>query len=150
MASNELKATIRDAQPDDFAAVNELLAAAELPVAGVRDSFGEFVVAESGGRRVAAAGLERHGDVGLLRSVVVDPTFRGAGLGAALTERILERARAQCLESVYLLTTTAADFFPRLGFRRIERAELPAALNASEELRGACPDTAIAMVRNLT
>jgi amino-acid N-acetyltransferase len=150
MASSEVTTTIRDSRPDDLAAVSDLLAAAGLPLAGVRESFGEFVVAESGGRRVGAAGLERHGDVGLLRSVVVAPSHRGTGLGASLTERILARARQQRLKSVYLLTTTAADFFPRLGFGRIERTELPAALNASEELRGACPDTAIVMVRDLT
>ena len=127
-----------------------LLAAAGLPLAGARESFGDFIVADSGGRPVAAAGLERHGDAGLLRSVVVDPAFRGSGLGALLTERVLSRARQQHLKAVYLLTTTAAEFFPRLGFRRIARMDLPSALNESEELRGACPDTAVVMVRELT
>ncbi len=140
---------IRPARRDDLAAVSALLTTAGLPVAGVAESFGEFVVAEADGRQVAAAGLERHGDVGLLRSVVVDPAFRGAGLGASLTERILARAQQQRLKSVYLLTTTAADFFPRLGFHRIERAELPSAINESEELQGACPDTATVMVLEL-
>ena len=140
---------IRRARPDDLPAVSGLLIAEGLPLAGVPESFGEFLVAESGGRQVAAAGLEVHGDVGLLRSVVVDSAFRGAGLGASLSEGILARARQNGLRSVYLLTTTAAEFFPRLGFHRIERRELPAVLNASEELRGACPDTAVAMVRDL-
>jgi amino-acid N-acetyltransferase len=140
---------VRPARPEDLAAVSDLLAAANLPLAGVPESFGEFVVAESGGRRVGAAGLERHGEVGLLRSVVVDPAYRGTGLGASLIEQILSRARRENLKSVYLLTTTAAEFFPRFGFHRVERAALPAALNDSEELRGACPDTAIAMVREL-
>ena len=140
---------IRPARRDDLAAVSALLTTAGLPVAGVAESFGEFVVAEADGRQVAAAGLERHGDVGLLRSVVVDPAFRGAGLGASLTERILARAQQQRLKSVYLLTTTAADFFPRLGFHRIARAELPSAINESEELQGACPDTATVMVLEL-
>ncbi|MFI5210035.1 MAG: arsenic resistance N-acetyltransferase ArsN2 [Gemmatimonadales bacterium] len=129
--------------------MRDLLAAAGLPLAGVRESFGDFVVADSGGRPVASAGLERHGEVGLLRSVVVDPAFRGAGLGALLTELVLARAREQRLKAVYLLTTTAAEFFARLGFRRIERVELPPSLSASEELRGACPDTAVAMIRDL-
>jgi len=140
---------IRPARQADLAAVSELLATAGLPLAGVAESFSEFVVAEADGRQVAAAGLERHGEVALLRSVVVDPAFRGAGLGASLTDRILARAREQHLTSVYLLTTTAADYFPRLGFQRIERARLPEAINASEELQGACPDTAVVMVREL-
>jgi amino-acid N-acetyltransferase len=145
-----VKVAIRPARPDDLAAVSDLLSAAGLPLAGVPEAFGEFVVAESEGRAVGAAGLERHGDVGLLRSVVVVPAYRRTGLGGTLTERILTRARNEHLKSVYLLTTTAAGFFPRLGFHRIERAALPAALNTSEELRGACPDTAVAMVRDLS
>ena len=140
---------IRPARRDDLAAVTELLTTAGLPLAGVAESFGGFVVAEAGGRQVAAAGLERHGDVGLLRSVVVDPAFRGTGLGASLTEQMLTRAQRERLKSVYLLTTTAAEFFPRFGFHRIERAQLPAAINQSEELRGACPETAVVMVREL-
>ena len=57
----------------------------------------------------------------------------------------LERARELGLRELYLLTTTAAAYFPRFGFERIGREALPSSLQASEELRGACPASAAAM-----
>ncbi|HET7600112.1 MAG TPA: hypothetical protein VFK09_07450, partial [Gemmatimonadales bacterium] len=49
----------------------------------------------------------------------------------------------------YLLTTTADRWFRRLGFVPVERSALPAALAGSEELKGACPASAVAMHRAL-
>jgi amino-acid N-acetyltransferase len=57
----------------------------------------------------------------------------------------LERARALGLRELYLLTTSASDYFPRFGFERIGREALPSSLQASEEMRGACPSSAAAM-----
>ena len=34
-------------------------------------------------------------------------------------------ARSLGAEAAYLLTTTAGDFFPRFGFARVERADVP-------------------------
>jgi amino-acid N-acetyltransferase len=45
--------------------------------------------------------------------------------------------------SVALLTETAAVYFSQLGFTLVDRAELPSALEASMELRGACPRSAV-------
>jgi N-acetylglutamate synthase-like GNAT family acetyltransferase len=51
---------------------------------------------------------------------------------------------------VYLLTTTAADFFARhFTFRPIGRAEVPVAVQQSVEFISACPQTAQAMVREI-
>jgi amino-acid N-acetyltransferase len=52
-------------------------------------------------------------------------------------------------ESSHLLTTTAERYFPRFGFEVIPRAEADPKLEASEELRGACPSTAVLMRRRL-
>ena len=49
-------------------------------------------------------------------------THRGTGLGVALTEAALDLARSRRLESVTLLTTTTADYFPRFGFQPIDPA----------------------------
>jgi len=89
--------------------------------------------------------VEVYGAAGLLRSVAVHPGQRGTGLGQALTRAAADLARGAGVEELYLLTTTAEGFFPRLGFERVERGELPAALGASAELRGACPASAVAM-----
>jgi amino-acid N-acetyltransferase len=60
-------------------------------------------------------------------------------------QAVLARARALGLRELYLLTTTAAGYFPRFGFETVGREALPPVLSASEELRGACPASAIAM-----
>ncbi len=141
--------TIRPAGPDDLPAILALLEAAGLPPQGVAEWLPRFVVAERDGALVAAAGLEVYGRAGLLRSVVVAQEQRRSGLGAALTERIAAEAAAAGVRMLYLLTTTASAYFPRLGFHRIERSALPAELAGSEELKDACPASAAAMQRPL-
>lgn len=142
-----MTATIRLATPGDFAGVVRLLEAADLPTAGLKPSLPDFLVAEEGRRVVGAIGLEITGDCALLRSAVVDAERRGAGLGRDLVESVLDRAGNRGVREVYLLTTTAERFFPRFGFARIPRDVVPAAVRSSEEFRGACPDSAIAMRR---
>lgn len=141
--------TLRAALPSDLPAVLALLAAAGLPGGGVADWLSHFVVAQAGGALAGVAGLEVYGDAGLLRSVAVAETWRGRGLGSALTARVLEAARAGGLRAVFLLTDTAGDYFPRHGFRRITRAEVPAAVQESLEFRELCPSSSIVMSTNL-
>lgn len=140
-----MNTAIRLAAPGDFAGVVRLLEAADLPTAGLQPSLPDFLVAEDGGRVIGAVGLEVFGDCALLRSAVVDAGRRGSGLGIDLVECLLQRARARGLREIYLLTTTAEHFFPRFGFMRIPRSDVAPAVQASEEFRGACPDSAIAM-----
>jgi amino-acid N-acetyltransferase len=136
------------ARAEDLPSVLALLAGAGLPAAGVADHFpGGFVVARDAadGSLAGTAGVEAHGRVGLLRSVAVRADRRGTGLGRALTRAAVALARAEGLAELYLLTTTAEGFFPRLGFAPVARAGLPAELAGSEELRGACPASAAAL-----
>jgi amino-acid N-acetyltransferase len=147
--SDGMAPAVRAARRADLSAVLALLADAGLPVAGVEEWIDSFVVAEDGGRIVGTAGVEVHGDDGLLRSVAVARDYRGRGLGNALTEAALARAARDGLSAVYLLTETAESFFPRHGFVRIERAAASDAVKASTEFRELCPTTAAVMVRQL-
>lgn len=140
---------MRSADAEDLRVLTDLLEHAELPTVGVAQWLTHFVLAERDGKVVGAAGLELYDAYALLRSVVVHPDERGQGTGAALVEHALEKARAAGVREVVLLTTTAERWFPRFGFRRIDRAEVPPALFASEELRGACPATAAILHRLL-
>src|SRR6266498_2663696 len=78
----------------------------------------------SGARVVGSAALELYGEAALLRSVAVEPALRGQGLGRRLALAALDLAREHGAAEVYLLTETAAEFFSRLGFRPIARAEV--------------------------
>jgi amino-acid N-acetyltransferase len=70
-------------------------------------------------------------------------------LGRRLVERTIARAREQGIRRLFLLTTTAADYFPRLGFARIDRADVPAEVAATVEFTSACPASAIAMSKSI-
>jgi amino-acid N-acetyltransferase len=139
-----LDVTLRRAQTADLPAVEALLRARQLPLDGVRERFERFWVADADGAVVGAAGLEVHGRLGLLRSLAVEQEAGGTGIGSRLTWQLLEEAVGLGLREVYLLTTTAAEFFPRFGFVRIRRMEVPSELQASPEF-AACPATALAM-----
>jgi len=137
---------IRSAGPQDLPAVLALLTEAKLPTEGVAEHFRSFFVSEQEGRIVAGAGLEFRRGTALLRSLVVAPDSRGAGLGAAVLRRALSEAHGRVAE-VYALTTTAETYLTNFGFERVTRDSLPAELFESSELRGACPDSAVVLRR---
>jgi amino-acid N-acetyltransferase len=140
-------AGIRYAAWSDVDDVLALLKESRLPRAGVEEVFpaGFVVSRDDAGALEAVAGVERYGSVGLLRSVAVRADLRGTGLGQRIARAAVEWAADAGVEDLYLLTTTAEGFFPRLGFARIARDALPGALGASEEMRGACPASAVAL-----
>jgi arsenite methyltransferase len=138
-------ATLRAAVPADLEAVERLLTASALPLDGVAGALDTFVVAEAGGRIVGVAGVEPRGADAVLRSVAVDASWRGRGLGRALVARVLELARDGGVGGLYLLTTTAEGYFPAFGFRGIARGEVPEAVARSVEFASACPASATVM-----
>jgi arsenate reductase (thioredoxin) len=140
---------ITPAGEPDLEQLEALLRANDLPVVGLREHFGSFVVATRDARVVGAAGIELYGACALLRSVVVVTDLRKKGLGGRLTKAALARAANEGATSVSLLTTTAAGFFAAQGFAAVSWDALPAGLSASAELKGACPRTATAMHRML-
>lgn len=101
------------------------------------------------GRVLGYIGLELLGSVALLRSLVVAEDARGRGHGSALVEHAARHARAAGVEDLYLLTTTAADFFAAHGFERIDRSAVPTAIAESREFADLCPASAIVMRRRL-
>ena len=98
---------------------------------------------------VGAMGIERYGAYGLLRSAVTAPSWRGRGVGQALTHERIDWARSQRLTALFLLTTTAADFFARFGFQPVERPTVPEEIRRSREFSSACPASATVMVLSL-
>ena len=137
------------AREQDLPAVRRLLETQHLPLDGVGEHVATMVVAKDDDRLVGAAAVELYADGALLRSVVVDPAARGHGLGHRLTEAALSIAKARGSHTAFLLTTTADAFFPKLGFERITRADVPASVQASVEFTSACPASAVVMRKRL-
>ena len=142
--------SLRRAVQADHEAIATLLGDLELPTDGVAEWLDQFWVAEHQDQVVGVAGMEQYGDSGLLRSVAVAQEWRGTGIGCTLVERVLEEGRAAGVRDVYLLTTTAEHYFPRLGFGCVDRQTVPAAMQASAEFTGACPAAAVVMRKPAT
>jgi len=139
---------IRDATAEEWPAVEALLRACALPTDGARENLAHFVVCETDGI-AGCAGAEVFGEAALLRSVAVRADARGSGIADKLTATVLARLEARKVATVAMLTTTAESYFAARGFVAVAREELPSSLNASTELKGTCPATAVAMLLRL-
>ena len=142
--------TIAPARLSDYDVVAALLEREHLPLDGLRQHFENAFVARAGNRIVGCSALEVYEGGTLLRSLVVDAEYRGAGVGSSVTDAAIQLARRRLAPAVYLLTTTAERFFPKFGFDIVDRADVPASVLASAEFSRACPSTAIVMRRLLT
>jgi amino-acid N-acetyltransferase len=138
---------IRPAVSSDLERVEALLTDAHLPLDGAREAFRIGFVAEDRAAIVGAVALEMYPDSALLRSLVVDRSAQGQGLGGRLTQAAIDEAQRRGVQEVYLLTTTAEHFFPRFGFVAVDRQSMPASIQASIEFQSACPASAVAMRR---
>ena len=141
--------TLRPAEASDLDRVEALLDANDLPSADVRTKSGCFFVARADGEFVGVGGVEEHGENGLLRSVVVEESRRGRGYGAGICETLEDHARGAGIETLYLLTTTAAEFFRRRGYEEIPRGAAPERIRGTTEFADLCPASATCMTKGL-
>ena len=118
---------VRPARTADVRAIRALVA----PLAARRvllnkeavayyESVGDFVVAELDGRVVGCGALHvLWEDLGEIRTLAVDATALGRGVGSAILRRLTERARELGLSRLFCLTFETA-FFARHGFEVID------------------------------
>lgn len=144
-----MSVTIEPAAQVDLSKVRDLLEAAKLPIADIGTSSIEFWVQRVGTAIVGAAGLERFGSAGLLRSVVVDSTRRKHGLGCQLVETIEQAAASSGVRTLFLLTQTAESFFAQRGYRVTDRDSVPDELRDSTEFSSLCPASAVCMAKRI-
>ena len=127
-----------------------LLEANGLPSSDLTDTHMEdFFYCGSASAPVGIVGLEFCEEDALLRSLVVAPASRRAGLGAALVDRAEEHARSRGSRLVFLLTTTAENFFKRRGYASAERASAPWAIRSSREFSDLCPASSAFMSKRI-
>ena len=98
---------------------------------------------------VGFGGLEIHGADALLRSVVTLPPLRQVGMGAAIVAALEAEAHARNCRTIYLLTTSEAEFFGRLGYAPCARGDVPEAIRASLQFAALCPPAATVMVKRI-
>jgi amino-acid N-acetyltransferase len=133
----------------DISAITALLRGADLPHEDFADYLAHFLVVRRGSEIVGAIGYELHGADALLRSLVVAPELRGAGLGGRLVDQLTAAALTQGVKRFFLLTTTAETFFAKRGFQKGDRRSVPAAIAGTKEFNSLCPVSAVCMTRSL-
>lgn len=127
-----------------------LLESAGLPASDLTDAhMDHFFYNGSSTAPCGLIGIERYGPDGLLRSLVVEPGSRAAGLGSQLVCHAERFARSQGVRTLCLLTTTAEAFFSRRGYVAATRETAPAAIRATREFAGLCPASSAFLFKKL-
>lgn len=94
-------------------------------LAELYENVRDFFVVREGEQVVACAAHHIFwSDLTEIRAVAVIEEKQDQGAGALLVEACLEEARGLGIGTVFCLTYRP-DFFERLGFRRVDRGELP-------------------------
>ncbi len=109
----------RIATAADLPAMAALLEKAGLPAREIEPFVSTFMVAETEGRIVAVGGLEVRDDTAVLRSVAVDESMRGTGVGRGLAREVIGLAVSARVADIYLFTGDAHGFWRRMGFEEI-------------------------------
>lgn len=95
------------------------------PIGEIYEAIRDFKVARLDGRVVGCGSLHIMGpDLAEIRSLAVDESVQGRGVGAAIVRACLEDARNLGLERVFALTYRPG-FFEKQGFRLANVMEFP-------------------------
>ncbi len=137
--------TFQPAHPKDRSALQALLTSLRLPTADLPEDLSGFTLAFDGENLVGSAGLQPIGPFGLLRSVAVHKRYRSQGIGQKLYAAAMDHAYQQQVQEVWLITASAAAYFEKLGFERLQREGVPAEIAATSQLSELCPSTAVVM-----
>ena len=132
----------------DRSAAIELLVQNELPVSDLDDSKKLFVL-KKGNSIIGTGGLEFFDESALLRSVSVKKEERGKSWGRFISRQLEIIAKTGGVNCLYLLTTTAKDFFCKEGYIQVAREMVPKQIQNSSEFASVCPSTAVVMKKNL-
>ncbi len=135
---------------NDLFELNQLLESVYLPVVDPKEFTDYFYKSLSlENKIIGAIGLEIYGNYGLLRSLVVDSSYRNKGIANQLVGQIIETSKELGLQEVYLLTTTADKYFLKKGFEIRQRENCPAEIKGSKEFSSICPVSSVLMSKKI-
>ena len=129
----------------DLLEVQTLLKLVELPIEGVKEHFQNFFIVRNDKMTIGCIGIEIYGNVGLLLSVAIHPSFQGKGLGQQMVSKMEEYSAEKGLRNIYLLTDTVEKFFLKLGYLLISRDEADPRVKQSIEFTTLCPSSPVMM-----
>jgi len=121
------KATIKDV-PAIQALINSFADKGELLPRSLNmlyEDLRDFVLLHEGERMIGTCALHINWeDLAEIKALTIDESFQGKGLGRKVVEACIDEARSLGVSRVFALTYKP-EFFKRLGFRDIDKSELP-------------------------
>lgn len=139
----------RAEQAETLSSISALLAANGLPVDDLADGPAELFCVCEGITVQGAVGIERYGDVGLIRSLVVPEDGRGKGMATTLVEALEAEALRSGVRWLYLLTNSATGFFAAKAYVEVDRENVPDAIRQTRQFSSLCPGSATVMLKDL-
>jgi amino-acid N-acetyltransferase len=137
------------ASQNSFSAAIELLKKNNLPTEDINPGTQLFVV-EDGDEVIATVAVEYDYNDALLRSLSVSEDKRSSGIGAELVDFIEDYVSKQGVRTIYILTTTAANFFSRRGYTLIDRSNVPQFIKDTKEYSVICASSSTLMRKVLS
>lgn len=133
---------------NNFSAAVDLLKKNNLPTDDLTDTTHIFALLDAD-QVLGTIGLEHDGHDALLRSLSVSEDKRKSGLGIELVRFIEQYAKESGVRNIYLLTTTAAGFFSKLGYETIDRNGVSDFVRTTSEYCSVCPASATVMKKTV-
>ena len=124
---------LRTATHQDVTTILNFLGQANLSTTGVEESIEDFIIIEKENGEIAGTvGIERHGNNGLLRSLVLSQGFNQLQI-LELIEQTQQFAKKKGFENLYMFTNKQpfADFFQLIGFYPQEAHTIPEEIRKS-------------------
>ncbi|AXF22762.1 GNAT family N-acetyltransferase [Burkholderia pyrrocinia] len=142
---------IRRAHSADYSIIRTLLESEDLPNEDVTiEGIPHFYVASLvDGSLMGCVAIEQYGTDALLRSLAVADGARRNGLGRTLVAAAEQAAIAHGVRRLFLLTTTAANYFASIGYHKFERAVAPSRIQSTSQFASLCPASATCMAKTL-
>jgi amino-acid N-acetyltransferase len=136
------------ASQNSFSAAIDLLKKNNLPTEDLTPGTQLFVVEEGAGV-IATVAVEYDYNDALLRSLSVSEEKRTSGIGKNLVAFIEDYVKKQGVQNIYLLTTTAEDFFLKRGYKAVDRNTVPGFIKNTSEYGVICSSSSTLMKKEL-
>jgi amino-acid N-acetyltransferase len=136
------------ASQNSFSAAIHLLKKNNLPTEDL-DPGKQLFVIEEDNKVVGTVAVEYDYNDALLRSLSVSEEKRNSGIGKELVDFAEDYVQKQGVQNIYLLTTTAAGFFSKRGYKIIDRNEAPDFIKNTREYAVICSSSSAVMKKKL-
>lgn len=137
------------ASQNSFSAAIDLLKKNNLPTEDINPGTQLFVMEEDNSV-FATVAVQYDYDIALLRSLSVSEQKRNSGIGIKLVEFIEDYVQKQGVRTIYLLTTTAEEFFLKRGYQTIDRKTVPDFIKNTSEYSLVCSSSSTVMKKELS